>query len=38
MGAMAIMNAELRMNKVSNSKDLKKMTTKIKSHVESRQT
>ena len=36
--AMAIMNAELRMNKVSNSKDLKKMTTKIKSHVESRQT
>jgi putative transposase len=36
--AMAIMNAELRMNKVSNSKDLKKMSTKIKSHVESRQT
>jgi transposase-like protein len=34
--AMAIMNAELRMNKVGNSGKLTKMITKIKKHVESK--
>jgi putative transposase len=34
--AMAIMNTELRMNKVGNSDKLTKMITKIKKHVESK--
>lgn len=36
--ALAIMNAELKMKKVSNWKNLDKMITKLKTHVENKQT